>query len=201
MRAAPLFLVIAAGQAVRTPPALSQSLQPGQRVRVTAPEVWRERRAFAYHGMAADSLLLRVPDGRRTALGLPDGAVIRVPQALVTRLDVSSGPVSSQRYALGVGAAAAIVGGAFLAARAATSDVKPCTPQEGLFCDRVSGESAGNLVKGILVFVPGALLAGGVFRLITAERWRTVPGGEWRLAVDAGPEPAGQLALRLSLRR
>lgn len=134
-------------------PAAAQRLEPGQRIRVTAPEI----------PLARETGLLVSLDAATLAF---DGATQRwsVPRHLVTRLEASQGRKGHLLTGLLVGAGVGIVAG-FIAIEGGSSSM--CSG---------SGDYARNcwFVMGGATAL-GALLGGGTGALIRTERWVVVP--------------------------
>jgi hypothetical protein len=197
MRVLPLVLGAIACQATGASSSAAQDLQPGQRVRVTAPSVWVARQVLVYDGMVGDSLRLLVPPGGRT--GLATGSVVRVPTAVVTRLEVRHGNVSPGRRAVAWGVGALILGAAFVVADAVTPAVERCTAQESVFCGRAVGDAAGNALVYVAVLGAGGAISALTVRLIAAERWHGVARDRWHLTAGAVPGAGGGLTVLLRL--
>jgi hypothetical protein len=158
--------------------AQDQPLQPGQRVRVTAPGLGINRQVATFDGLAGDALVVTAD------------STMRWPLANVTRLDVHRGRgVSATRWV------AMSVGGLALGAGIGWGIGKAIDEScEGTFClDLAQGWGLG--VGAAIGFVAG-FTAGA---LIKTDRWEEVPLD--RLRVSVGPQRGGRgFALGVAVR-
>ena len=137
-------------------PATAQDLAPGQRIRVTAPQVPLDRQPGQLLWMRADSLSFTA-DTREWA----------VPRSLVTRLEVSEG---KRGHLL-----AGVIGGAVVGAIAGLIAIEGGSSSS---CSG-SGDVYGDLCRGVVAgsVVLGAGLGAVVGALVRTERWKAVQPG------------------------
>lgn len=156
---ASLLVVSSTLSAQRPPP-----IEPGARVRVTAPECGLDQQAGTLQPSRGDTLVL--------GYGFDSFPCLR---SNVTRLEVSQGRRSATLQGLGYGA---LVGAGVGAAIA----VALCYP------DRCSGVPTGELVGGMSVLgLGGGLVIGAVIgSRIQSDRWEETPLD--RLRVSFAPQ-------------
>jgi hypothetical protein len=161
---APVVLILAVGSASAAgeDATLQQSLAPGMRIRIQAPEVFPGKIIGTIHSLNDESVTIDVP-GRSEPV-----AVLR---EKIARLDESDGPRSrgvDAAIGAGVGAAIGAAGGA-LAGR----------------------NQSGHIVSGGAVTAFCALLGTGVGALIgvaipPGEHWKQIPTGRYRVSFAPG---------------
>jgi hypothetical protein len=166
LAAALSFTVLGVGQALSAQQA--PILERGQRVRVSAPDVFVVQSIGVLGALTTDSVVLLFEPYRRVA----------IPRAAVRVIEVSRGRVSSMGPAAGVGA----VAGAVIGALIAQSTYKdPCggaadTSFAKVGCQLLSttqGEATvGGALLGCLAGGLGGLLIGSA---LATERWERVP--------------------------
>jgi hypothetical protein len=183
----PAFIVVlvtlAAGASAQQPSSVSSSVQPGARVRVSAPGAGTlTGRVVAVEG---DSLLLARDRSADT---------LRLAQSQLTSLDVSVGRHKRRWRGAGLG----FLGGAALGAViGAATYKKPDCSGEAYFCDLGQGFDAtfGAALLGGVGAVVGAIIGGG-----SADDWQPVAlRRSARLRLMVPPSPT-RLALGASLR-
>jgi hypothetical protein len=147
-------------------------INPGDRVRVTAPSV--------LGGPFAGTVLTRDPD----SLVVQGGTETRrLPLASITRLDLSRGRKSHTLLGAGVGfLVGAGVGGALFAS-------------DPYSCDEV--HSACIVLGAVALGAAGALVGAVTGALVRTERWAEVPLERLRLSLI--PDGGRALTLRVSL--
>ena len=150
---------------------LEAQLQPGQRVRITAPHL----------GISKHSGTLVAVDGDTLTLDTLQVALMNV-----TRLDVYMGRKGHADTGTLVGA---LVVGVPLAILLAVA----CEDVSG-FCNVAGGVAAGLLVGGAV----GALVGATVGALIKTDRWEEVPLDALRVSV--APQRDGRFGLGASVR-
>jgi hypothetical protein len=150
-----------------------RAINPGDRVRVTAPSVSGGRFAGTVLTVDPDSLVVQTGTETR-----------RLPRASIERLDLSSGRKSHTLLGAGVGfLVGAAVGGGLVAS-------------DPTSCDEVH---AACIAVGAAVLGAGGGLVGALTgALVRTERWAEVPLDRVRLGLI--PDRRGALALSLSLR-
>jgi len=162
--------------AVAQPPQLA----PGQRVRVTAPELGLAR----WHATLAavdDGELVLVTDTSR-----------RVPLASVTRLEAYAGRRSHWLLGAGIG---------FLVGGGATYLVLNTPSGSTALCDQSANQDAISSGECLGLMAGGALAGAGLGALVgmffKSDKWADVPREGWRLGIV--PQPNGRLALAASV--
>ena len=150
---------------------LEAQLQPGQRVRITAPQL----------GISKHSGTLVAVDGDTLTVG-----TLQVALMDVTRLDVYMGRKGHSGTGAVVGGLVVGVPFAFLLA-AVGEDLSDD-------CNAAGGAAVGLLVGG----VAGALVGAPVGALINTDRWEEVPLDQLRVSVV--PQRDGRFAVGLSVR-
>lgn len=142
-------------------------LEQGQRVRVTAPDVYVVQGIGTLGALTADSVVLLQDPFRR----------VSIPRAAVQTLEVSRGRVNRQGLATVVGSVAGAVAGALIAAGTYEN---PCGGAPNAFsgaaCQLKSstqGEAVlgGALLGGLAGGLGGLLVGAG----LSTERWERVP--------------------------
>ncbi len=151
---------------------LEAQLQPGQRVRITAPQL----------GISKHSGTLVAVDGDTLTVG-----TLQVALMDVTRLDVYMGRKGQSGTGAVVGGLVVGVPFAFLLAAACEDDISD-------YCNAAGGAAVGLLVGG----VAGALVGAIVGALINTDRWEEVPLDQLRVSVV--PQRDGRFGLGLSVR-
>lgn len=141
-----LALLLAAG------PASAQQLQPGQRIRVTAPELKLERAVGELRWVDRDSLVLDTP-----------AAHLALPTGLVQQVEVSRGRKGHTLLGTAIGAGVGLAAGFLLFAPGSSE----CTGS-GDYEEYCMWYRAGAMVGGAVV---GALTG----TLIRSERWEPIP--------------------------
>ena len=153
----------------------SLPVEPGERVRVTAPECELRGQEATFRALRADTLVLETTE---------------CPLASVTRLDVSRGQKSNFALGAGIGfAAGALVG------------LVHCSRDAGGFSDVGMCDLADDDLTLWVTFVIGAIggaAVGFVGNFIKTERWEEVPLE--RLRVSLAPQREGGFALGFSVR-
>ncbi len=153
---------------------LEAQLQPGQRVRITAPHL----------GISKHSGILVAVDGDTLTVD-----TLRVALMNVTRLEVHRGRKSHARMGAVVGAIA--LGGFGAAFQPLSgSHEGDCSRSDTICLGRGASAAIGAAVGGLFGAVVGAL--------IKTERWEEVPLD--RLRVSFGPQRDGRFGLGLSVR-
>ena len=133
-------------------PAVAQHLEPGQRIRVTAPGLSLDRQAGTLRWLDRDSLVLET-DLRRLAL----------PPQEVSHIDRSRGRKGHALLGLGIGAVVGLGTGFLLFQPGSTG----CT-------------GSGDYEENCMLYRAGALLGGAAVgaltgALIRTERWEAMP--------------------------
>ena len=158
------------------------TIEPGARVRVTAPDCGVRRLAITVEELSGDSF---------TFLGDPtrsSNSINNCSLASVTRLEVRSG--RQRRWGRGA-LIGGIVGGAFGLVGSVGYVADGCT----FGCD---GQEAAIFASGIAFFGIGAgIIGAGIGALIKTDRWEEVPLD--RLRVNVVPQKDGRFALGLSV--
>jgi len=174
MRTIPLVLVLVLASYTDAL-AQQQPLQPGQRIRVTAPNSGMNKQAATFEAVESGVLLVTAD------------STMRCPLAAVTRLDVYRGQQGhfwlGAGIGLGVGAAAGVVIGLQLC-------------ENDWVCQDDLQAEAALLGFGIGGAV-GGLLGGGIGALIKTDRWEEVPLD--RLRVSVVPQRGGRLGFGVSV--
>ncbi|MEJ7813164.1 MAG: hypothetical protein WKG32_22330 [Gemmatimonadaceae bacterium] len=148
------------------------SLEPGARVRVTAPSLSRGLRVGTVAGVRGDSLDLKVA-GRDTT--------VTVSASELTRLEVSRGQRRQGRKGMGMGLLIGAAGGAVLGY--ASGD------DESGFIAFSAGEKA--VLSGVVFGVLGTVIGGLAGLSSQTDRWVSLP-------LDGGPTTRARLSLDLS---
>ena len=151
---------------------LEAQLQPGQRVRITAPQLGISKHSGTLVAVDGDTLTV---DNLQVAL------------TNLTRLDVYMG---WQGHA-GTGA---VVGGLVVGVPSAILTAALCASLGDVSCQAPDGAAIGLLVGG----AAGALVGAGVGLLIKSDRWEEVPLD--RLRVSFAPQRDGRFGLGLLVR-
>ncbi|MDH3290979.1 MAG: hypothetical protein OEO20_07595 [Gemmatimonadota bacterium] len=159
------------------------NLQPGERVRVTAPAYDLRRTPATFRAMRSGSLHLDFTRKRLDHGGVVvDSPAVAVPLAMVSRLEAPAGRRSN--WDKGARAGALVGGGVGLllgVAYAACDDSWVC-PQSG-------GEKIGAVVVGaVAVGFAGGLVGTMIGALSSRDAWRDVPLGRARVAVHPTPD-------------
>ncbi len=149
---------------------LEAQLQPGQRVRITAPNL----------GISKHSGILVAADGDTLTVD-----TLRVALMNVTRLDVHRGRKSRVAAGLGIGA---LTGAATLAVIGASLNI----------CQREDLEASCAGIGAGVGAVGGSLVGLVIGAVIKTDRWEEVPLD--RLRVSFGPQRDGRFGLGLSVR-
>jgi hypothetical protein len=146
-------------------------LEPGQRVRVTAPDLAIHNQAGRFEAVRGDSLVLA-------------GAVstMTFPVASITRLEVSRARKSHTLIGAGIGFVVGALAGAAVGPSAITGDIS----KGGA---RLFGAGIGALGGTVLGLAVGAISK--------SDRWEEVPLD--RLRVSFAPQADGRFALMVSL--
>jgi len=158
-------LIAAAGLLMLSAPAAAQSLAPGQRIRVTAPQLSLQRQAGQFHWLDRDSLVLAAGPQRWV-----------VPRELLTELDSSRGRRGHFVTGLAVGAAVGLGVVAILAADEANGG-SGCSGS-GNYAEVCAMAAAG-------IVVSGTGLGGIVGALIRTERWTALDLGSVQFSPTA----------------
>jgi hypothetical protein len=166
-----LLLIVLVSDAVTQ----EQPLQPGQRVRVTAPYLGINKQVARFDAL----------DGG--VLAVTADSTMRCPLLDVTRLDVYRGRQGHPWLGAGIGSAVGAVTGVVIGVQLCNND--------WLCPDRYMGWAvlAGLGIGG----ATGALLGAGIGTLIKTDRWQEVPLEQLR--VNVLPLRDGRLALGLSV--
>ncbi len=145
-------------------------LEPGSRVRVTAPGCGLREQVTRYRALRAGTLVLDTTE---------------CPLASVTRLDVSRGRTSHTALGAGIGLAAGGVG-----------TIIYCKAVDEYGCQLFDDDLTPIMA---LIFGAGGALVGGIAgHHMETDRWEEVPLK--RLRVTIGPQLDGGFALVLSIR-
>ena len=147
-------------------------LEPGARVRVTAPDCGIDEQAGTLQPSRGDTLVLA--DGTRCL------------RSNVARFEVSQGRKSNVGKGIGYGALVGGVVGSIVAA----SDQASCTS----WCVT---EGSVAFIGAIIFAVPGAFVGGIVGAFVKTERWEEVPLD--RLRVSFAPQRDGRFVLMMSV--
>ncbi len=169
-----LTLVAAALLLTTSSPLAAQEapVEPGARVRVTAPDLGINKYTGMLEGVEGDTLVVDT---------------LRLPLASVTRLEVHSGQKSRAGRGALIGAAAGVVSGAIIGAVACSGS---CLGEAG------SRPAVGAALGAIALVLPGLLVGTVAGALIKTDRWEDVPLKRIRV----GPTPEGGLAFVVSIR-
>ncbi len=132
---------------------LAQELEPGQRIRVTAPEVLTEREVGQLLWLDADSLVLE-------DAGAPAPRRWVIPPEALARIEVSQGRRGNGRRGLMIGA-----GVGFFAGFLGLGDRGACADDYSSFCAAIV--TGSTLSGGLLGLVIGAALR--------TEHWAAIP--------------------------
>jgi hypothetical protein len=162
------------------------SLQPGQRVRVTAASYDFDRTLVTYLRTGSDTLYVDVLR-RRLVRGraVRDSLSVALPLATVSRLEV---PVGRRRNWDKGARTGAIVGGGL----GLLVGIGIATCDDPWFCSQTSGQSVTAVVSGTAVGgLVGSLFGAAVGALSSREAWREVPLGRARVAVHPTPNGVG----------
>jgi hypothetical protein len=149
-------------------------LEPGARVRVTAPQLGIEKQATTFQTLRGDTLIV-----------VADSATY-CPLASVTRLEVHRGRQGHVWLGAGIGSAVGAVAGVVTGVLVCKNDWLCSDDYMGLAV--LAGAGIGG--------VAGGLLGAGVGALIKTDRWEEVPLD--RLRVSLVPRREG-VALGISL--
>jgi hypothetical protein len=150
-------------------------LEPGQRVRVTAPTISSTQIVGAFAHMAADTLVVET-----------DGRAWHFPRASLTRVDVNRGQKSNAGrgalfgFLIGAGIGAVALGSSSLCAETLEVPAGRCA---------LIGAGGGGVGGLLLGTIAGAL--------IKTDRWQEVPVD--RLRVSLIPPGPGRFALAMSV--
>ena len=152
-----------------------QPLQPGQRVRVTAPDLGIKRQAARFDVLEGGVLTVTAD------------STMRCPLLDVTRLDVYRGRQGHVGLGAGIGAAVGAATGVVIGIQVCNSD--------WLCPDRYMGWAvlAGVGIGG----ATGALLGAGIGALIKTDKWEEIPLD--RLQVSIVPQRDGRFNFGLSI--
>ena len=151
-------------------------LEPGQRVRVTAPDLGIRKQVGRFEALRGDTLVVAAADSTMT-----------FPVASVTRLELSRGQKSMAGRWAGIGF---VSGAAFGAIIGFVSGDPPRTCD---LCPTAEQKAAcGAIVFGGI----GALIGRGAGASHKTDRWEEVPLDKLRVSV--GPQRDGRLGLGLS---
>jgi hypothetical protein len=169
-----LFVIPSVLSAQQQPP-----IEPGARVRVTAPDCGLEQQAGTLEPSRGDSLVL---------------GTMKCPLSSVTRLDMSRGQrrntVKGVELGLFVGSVTGGVVGAL------TYDTESCNWQA--ICASTVGGGTQRTLIGVGIGAGIGVAAGAIVgALIKIERWEEVPLDPLR--VSFAPQREGQIAFRLSV--
>jgi hypothetical protein len=145
-------------------------VEPGVRVRVTAPECELRGHAATFRALRADTLVLETTE---------------CPLDSVTRLDVSGGQKSHARLGAGIGFAAVALG---TVVYCKTVEFSGCVPYD----------SDLTLAFALIFGALGGVAGGIAGYLIKTERWEEIPLE--RLRVSLAPQRDGGFALGFSVR-
>lgn len=161
-RLAVLLLLLPSLAAAQQP-----QLTPGQRIRVTSPDL----------GLARAHATLEAIDGGE--LVLRTDATRRVPLASVTRLEAYAGRRSHWLLGAGIG---------FVAGAGATYLVlNPPGSSSTALCDQSANQDAISSGECLGLTAGGALVGAGLGALVGAfiksDKWQDVPGDRWRLSL------------------
>jgi hypothetical protein len=149
--------------------AQEQPLQPGQRVRVTAPGLDVNKLQTTFHEVRSDTLVLES---------------MVVPLSYLARLEVSRGRKSNALKGLLIGSVVGVGVGAALGIWGAS---RPTSTSEAVWC--YEGTAACAAVGGLVVGAAGGLVGLGIGALSKTERWEEVPLD--RLRVSVVPQRGG----------
>ena len=149
------------------------AVEPGQRVRVTAPNLGINKHTGVLAAVDSDTLLVDT---------------LRVALASVTWLEVSRG----QKSAIGKGAGIGFLVGAGLGAGVGFAFGKALEDIDACDC-----HPAMMVVGGLGVGALGALIGAGVGAATKSERWEEVPLDQLR--VSFAPQRNGRFGLSMSL--
>ncbi|NIM48163.1 MAG: hypothetical protein GTN78_20795 [Gemmatimonadales bacterium] len=152
----------------------SLPLEPGQRVRVTAPNLRMRHQLATFEALRGDTLVVTAD------------STMYCPLASVTRFEVDQGRKSEWKTGLIVGAFVGAIGGGI--AGYVIEGIDDYSPEYPL--PVAGGALAGAAVMGGL----GA----GIGAFIKTDRWEEIPLD--RLRVSLVPRPDGRFGLSLSLR-
>ncbi len=174
----PVTLVIAALFLLAPQPVAGQErllLQPGQRVRVTAPDLGIKKQVATFEALHGDTLVLG------------GDVTMYLPLASVMRLDVSRGRERQTHRGMLIGGAIGAAAGALWGAVEPVCEISD------------TGNKMGCVVAGGLVL---GLVGGGVGALVGAsirtDVWREIPLD--RLRVSFGPQRDGRFGFGASVR-
>ena len=149
-------------------------VEPGARVRVTAPDLGINRQVATFDALESGVLIVTAD------------STMRCPLSDVTRLDVHKGRESHLWFGAGLG----FVTGALVGATWGTSGGSDCGDLDQLNC---------QLFGAAILAAPGALIGGLVGGFLwKTDRWEEVPLD--RLRVSFVPQRNGRFALGLSMR-
>ncbi len=158
-------------------------VEPGQRVRVTAPDLGIRNQAGRFEGFRGDTLVVAVADSTMT-----------LPVASVTRLELSRGRESLGGKGAIVGA---VVGGA-IGLTIGARRVSACEEEDPT--EFLTGDPGCLffLVEPVLLSTAGGALLGGIVgEIIKADRWEEVSLD--RVRVSLVPQRDGRFAFGASL--
>src|SRR5205809_1420163 len=148
------------------------ALAPGVRVRVTAPDGWRDVGPGSLEAIDSATIVVRRANGTTVAF----------PRERGTRLEVSGGPGACSGGHRGGCVALGFLGGAAL----------------GVLAPVVSSGTCRRLVcRLVVVTVPAGVVLGTIVgAVVGGEHWRTVEPPAW---ISVGPVGPGRFAVGLSV--
>ncbi len=175
-----LFVLICIFVGASTEMAAQESLpvEPGVRVRVTAPECELRGQAATFRALRADTLVLETTE---------------CPLASVTRLDVSRGRKSHALLGATIGLAAGALGAVIYCKSADKTEF-----YDKGECSTFFGNDNLTLAFAVIYGGLGGVAGGLVGYLIKTERWEEIPLE--RLRVSLAPQRDGGFALGFSVR-
>ncbi len=183
LKLTPLIITLLPAMPVSLLAQQAPPVAPGDRVRVTAPEIQSQRFVGTVIETGADTCLLKV-EGRPAPLPLA--------LAAVTQLEVSRGQANKGKTGAIIGGA---VGAGIGVAVIISSYEEDCGSQ--FLSDLCETSNVLAVASPLVLGVAGALLGNVIGRSIKSERWEEVPLD--RLRVGRSPVSADGVAIFASL--
>jgi len=176
-----------------------QTLEPGQRVRVTAPTLFFAPSVGILGSLSDDSIvLLHVRIRTQYPSNLVDTLRASIPRSAVRSVEVNRGKRSAVAPACVIGAVVGAVAGAKIADANYTD---PCAGSVGIAggaCQLMAtSRGEAGAVGAFLGAAAGAVAGLLVGQALSTERWQTVPLAG--LKVEVAQRPGGRMVVGVSL--